>query len=38
MTENEPEPDEVLDECNQCGRTTLSVYLENGVCVKCRDG
>ncbi|WP_227374842.1 hypothetical protein [Haladaptatus halobius] len=34
--EQAPEDEQALGECERCGESVLSVYIENGVCPQCR--
>jgi hypothetical protein len=34
---SDPEADEVVEECGNCGSQMLGVYIENGRCPDCRE-
>ncbi len=39
MTRNsDPDTEDVLVECDECGTEVLPVYLEDGTCDECRNG
>ena len=34
---SDPDPDQSIEECEECGEETLAVYIEDGICPDCRD-
>ncbi len=37
MATKDDDPEQVLEECTECGEEVLAVYLEDGVCPDCRE-